>query len=421
MSKGFMKMSRVGILVFRCSILIFLGISISYLWKTLYLKDFETWGKFYALWIPIMYALFSTGYLAFLEYCRSKYSDADACQTSRKHIRRFFRYDDYTYLFLLWILGLEIVAPHLENVLFWLSGSYLAIVILKIGLFLTCVFGYLHQETMQEHPHRRVPRHIQLLLILIAFTAYSLVSVYHIQRITTTGDEPHYLLIAHSLWYDHDSNLYNNYNNRDYESVYWDELRPTWGDQVSETEVYSYRHKGGFPLILIPGYVLGGRLGATLQTNLITALLMLQIFLLSYELFHSLTASFAVWSCMAFTIPFIIYMGQIYPESFAALLAVWGVRRIRMFDGKHSWHSIHFWGNSLFIGFSLLFLVFLKTRYLPLAGTIGLFGLFYLLQKRLHFKHKLRTILGLIILLGIVAITALLVDNLFFDNMFQII
>ena len=414
-----MKMARIGMLVFRYGILVFLGISIAYLWKTTPLKDLETWRRFYALWIPIMYALFSTGYLAFLEYGLSKHSDSDTCHAFSALITRCFRYDDYTYFFPLWILGLEIAAPHLQNVLFWLSSVYLVIVILKIGLFLACLLGYFRQEIVQEKAQQRIPRHIQLLLTLIVFVAYSLISVYHIQRITTTGDEPHYLLITHSLWYDHDSNLYNNYNNRDYESMYWDELRPTWGDQVSETEIYSYRHKGGYPLTLIPGYVLGGRFGATLQTNLITTLLMLQIFLLSYELFHSLTASFAVWSCMAFTIPFFIYMGQIYPESLAALLAVWGVRRIRMFNEKHAWHSIHFWRNSVLIGFSLLFLIFLKTRYLPLAGTIGLFGIFHLLQGRLRFKHKLRAILGLIILLGLVVIIALLIDSLFFDNMFR--
>ena len=142
---------------------------------------------------------------------------------------------------------------------------------------------------------------------------------------------------------------------------------------MSETEIYSYRHKGGFPHTLLPGYVLGGQFGAVLQINLITALLMLQVFLLAYELFHSLMASFLTWICMAFSIPIVIYMGQIYPEPLAALLTIWAVRRIRMFQLPETLRERSFWKNSVILGVCLLCIVLLKTRYLPIAATLALF------------------------------------------------
>lgn len=414
-----MKTSRVFSLLFRYGTLIFSGFSIAYLWKICHLDYYQSWGKFYAIWIPIVYAVFSTGYMLATEYCTRKISSPEARNRLDKHFVRFLCYDDYTYLFPLWIAGLEISASYLHNLYFWLSISYIGLVVIKTALFLTYLYEHIRQTAKQNHGRGRVPFHIQVSLVLTALAVYSLISAYHIQRTPLTGDEPHYLLITHSLMHDHDTNLYNNYNNRDYESFYWYELKPTWGDQVSETGIYSYRHKGGFPHTLIPGYFLGGQIGVRLQIHIITALIMLQVFLLSYELFQSLTASFATWICMAFTIPMIIYMGQIYPETLAALLTLWAVRRIRMFYLGDSLLDRRFWKNCLYIGIPLIILVLLKTRYLPLAGTLVLFLIFRLFQGRLHIKHKIRMVVGLGIVLTGAALAAFLVDTFFFDNMFR--
>ena len=262
-----------------------------------------------------------------------------------------------------------------------------------------------------------IPIRIQCLLVLAALIVYSLISVYHIRRTSLTGDEPHYLLITHSLWHDRDTNLYNNYKNKDYASFFWYDLRPADLEEGGEKEIYSYRHKGGFPYTLIPGYVLGGQLGTVLQINLITALLMLQVFLLSYELFHSLTASFFTWFCISFTIPVIIYMNQIYPETLAALLVLWGVRRIRMLFSRDSLRSRHFWLNCLYIGITLMLLVFLKTRYVPLAGALILFVYVQLFQGRLPIKQKIVVTVSLSIILLVGVIGALLADKYLRDGL----
>ncbi len=412
-----MKTSQGLSLLFRYGTLAFLGFCISSLWNICHLDYYQSWGKFYVLWIPMVYAAFSTGYMLIAEYCPPKTLSSDIRGRLDKRFARFLHYDDYTYLLCLWFLGLEISAPYVKDVYFLLSLSYLALIVLKTALFLTYLSEYICQVSGQDSQRTRVALPVQISLLLTAIVVYTLISAYHIRRATTTGDEPHYLLITHSLWHDHDTNLYNNYNNRDYESFYWHELKPTWGDQVSETEIYSYRHKGAFPPTLIPGYVLGGRFGATLQMNIITALLMLQVFLLSYELFQSLIASFAAWVCVAFTIPIIIYMGQVYPETLAALLTLWTLRRIRMLYPEEVFNNKGFWINCAAIGITLIVLVFLKTRYVPLVGTLVLFLIYHLFQGRVLSKHLFRTILGMALLLFFSSLVVFLGDKYLLDSM----
>lgn len=402
-----MNISRWLSLVFRYGILILLGMNIASLWKICQIDHYDSWGKFYAFWIPILYAACSTAYLLLDEKIRLS------------RFRRFLSHDDYTYLFSLGFLGLEIAAPYLKNFWLWIAVAYIAIIILKGGMFLSYLAAHIRRLPDQECSYVRLPLYLKLTLLLTALAGYTLISSYHIQRTSLTGDEPHYLLITHSLWHDHDTNLYNDYRDRNYETFYRHDLRPAWGDQVSATEIYSYRHKGGFPFILLPGYVLGGQFGAVLQVNLIAALLMLQVFLLAYELFHSLLASFLTWICMAFTIPMIIYMGQIYPEPLAALLIIWTVRRIRTFHVPEALRDMNFWKQSIIIGACLLLIVLLKTRYLPLVGTLTLYFLFHLFHKRLRIHHKLKITLVVAILILAGILIAFLVDAWFFDRMFR--
>lgn len=418
-----MNKSRIFFLLFRYVTLVFVGVALAFLWKTCHLDHYEHWGQFYALWFPLLYGFFSTGYVLAAACFTSRATLHDPDNTLQNTCDRFRDYDDYTYLLLLGIFVLEIAGVYVKDLSLWLSIAYLAFLVIKAGLFLVCFYKVICYEqldaTSQVKPNG-MPIRIQCLLVLAVLIVYSLISGYHIRRTSLTGDEPHYLLITHSLWHDHDTNLYNNYQNKDYSSFYWYDLQPAELDWVSAAEISSYRHKGGFPYALIPGYVLGGQFGAVLQINLIAALLMLQVFLLSYELFHSLTASFFTWFWIAFTIPVIIYMNQLYPETLAALLVLWGVRRIRMLFSGDSLPGRYFWINCLYIGITLIpmmLLVFLKTRYVPLAGTLLVFLYVQLFQGRLPIKQKIRVAVGLTILFLVGAIAIWLANIFFFDNM----
>jgi hypothetical protein len=135
-----MNKSRVFFLLFRYVTLTFVGMSIAFLWKTCHLERYEHWGTFYAIWLPLLYGFFSTGYVFVATCFMHGVALNDAGNELHNLFDRFRYYDDYTYLLLLWIFVLEISGAFLKDVYFWLSISYLAFLVIKGSLFLVCLY-----------------------------------------------------------------------------------------------------------------------------------------------------------------------------------------------------------------------------------------------------------------------------------------
>src|SRR6266511_5370020 len=69
------------------------------------------------------------------------------------------------------------------------------------------------------------------------------------------GDEPHYLLAAHSIVHDGDVDVLDEYDERAYADFYPHKLQP----HGEETEGrLNEPHGVGFPLLIAPAYALGG-------------------------------------------------------------------------------------------------------------------------------------------------------------------
>ena len=87
-----------------------------------------------------------------------------------------------------------------------------------------------------------------------------------------TGDEPHYLLMAHSILHDHDLDLANNYVVNDAAAFHGrGTLEPQGLEHVVEGRRYSH-HPIGSVLFILPGYALLGRYGAALMMAIAAAL-----------------------------------------------------------------------------------------------------------------------------------------------------
>src|SRR5581483_1302952 len=85
------------------------------------------------------------------------------------------------------------------------------------------------------------------------------------------GDEPHYLLAAHSLVHDGDLDLANNYARGDYQLFF---EGATLDPHVRITAVGQVlRHDLGLPFVLAPAYALGGRAGVEYFLACLAALL----------------------------------------------------------------------------------------------------------------------------------------------------
>lgn len=221
---------------------------------------------------------------------------------------------------------------------------------------------------------------------LLAFLAYAL--VWLVVRPTPTGDEGHYLAIAHSLARDGDIDVANDYGSGDLA-----QLDPALSGLTSGTHAARYRpdgplvstHGHGLAFILAPIVLTGGGLiGVRLLLIALAAALAAQV--------HAILATaspgdpllrWAVWAATFLTLPIILYSNQVYPELPAALLmAIAAHRLIQPSPSRGSlvaaasaialmpWLHVRFLGIAFVLGVALL--VRAQSRGgIRLAATVG--------------------------------------------------
>lgn len=135
------------------------------------------------------------------------------------------------------------------------------------------------------------------------------------------GDEPHYLVITHSLLHDADLQIENNHQRGDYRAFFRGVLRPDYMQRGKNGQIYSI-HAPGLPALLLPVYAVAGYLGAVALIGLIAALTALAVFDLA-ELLAGRTVAVLTWLAVCLTVPFIPHSWAIFPEMPGALLVSW--------------------------------------------------------------------------------------------------
>ncbi len=137
-----------------------------------------------------------------------------------------------------------------------------------------------------------------------------------------SGDEPHYLLMAYSLIHDGDLDLANNYQNKDYLNFYKrGTLEPQGLDHLEKGKIFSF-HPLGPALLVLPGFLLGGRLGAALIMSLLAALtLFLTMKVLEVSGAHGPPLQAVGWVGL-FSSPVLLFSGLVYPEVPTAFLVI---------------------------------------------------------------------------------------------------
>jgi hypothetical protein len=135
------------------------------------------------------------------------------------------------------------------------------------------------------------------------------------------ADEPHYLIIAHSLLVDHDLAIENNHARGDYRGFFGGELRPDFMQRGRNDVIYSV-HAPGLPVLLLPAYAVAGYRGALAMICLIAALTALAVFDLA-EAVAGRGAALLTWLSVCVTVPFLPHAWLIFPEMPGALIAAW--------------------------------------------------------------------------------------------------
>jgi len=187
------------------------------------------------------------------------------------------------------------------------------------------------------------------------------------------GDEPYNLLITHSLAYDFDADLTNNYAQGDWRYFMDRPIGPQPGDPVGPGgELYS-RHNDLLPMALAPAYRVAGRLGAlATMAALAAALAWLTLRLARHYPPRRSGEALAAWAVLAFAPPLLLYSSQVWVEVPAALLTVLALDRILALDDR-AWKGKDWLG----IGLPVLLLPVLKIRFMLLSAPLVLLGWWY--------------------------------------------
>ncbi len=162
---------------------------------------------------------------------------------------------------------------------------------------------------------------------LLLFTAGAALLIS--QGVSFSGDEPHYLLMTHSLLHDGDLDLANNYAGRDY-SAYMPpvplERHVVPGRRPGSA--YSF-HSPGTAFLMLPFYAAGSLFGTAglvfwirLGMAVFGALFAVQLYLLARSLLEDERRALAVWALAVAATPVFFYSIHVYPEIIAGLLAL---------------------------------------------------------------------------------------------------
>lgn len=203
---------------------------------------------------------------------------------------------------------------------------------------------------------------IQIVLIFILFCLADHRLVY--KRANPTGDEPHYLLIAHSIVYDGDIKVDNNYRQRDWKSFYkGSDLPPHY---AYNSQIYSV-HSFGLPLLIAFPYWLGGYILVMWVMSVFMALALYFCWITAEGISRRKLDNYLPLWFIGLSTPFLPFASQVYPEV-AAILIISICLNILLVNNKPLFFPV--------ILILLAFLPLLHLKFLVLSGLLSIISFF---------------------------------------------
>ena len=260
---------------------------------------------------------------------------------------------------------------------------------------------------------RRVPQRPAAVFFFLPLAAYLALLPWHTEHRPPDGDEPFYLLITHSLAHDLDADLSDEYADADWRRFLDRPLEPQPGDPVGPRGERYSRHNLLLPLLLVPGYLVAGRLGAlATMAALAAALAWVGLRLAHRYVPERPGAALLAWALLAFAPPLLLYSVQVWVEVPAALLGMLALDRIRAGRGAGT-GGPRTWRHWVAVALPILALPLLKIRFLLLAGSL-------LVLAWWHSGRRLRPAAALGGALALVAAGTLLHNQLRYGNPLKI-
>ena len=191
------------------------------------------------------------------------------------------------------------------------------------------------------------------------------------------GDEPHYLVIAQSLWRDGDLRIENNHTRGDYQEYFHRTLTPHYLTRGVDRQIYSI-HPIGMPVLMTPVYALGGYDLVVCALLLLAAIAMTSAWRLAWAVTGSASAATFAWAVLALGPPWIFNTFAVYPEVPAACAVALA------FAWTSGWHAerethrravdvpVRRWWAA---GVAIACLPWFSTKYLVMAAVLGFVSL----------------------------------------------
>ncbi len=214
-----------------------------------------------------------------------------------------------------------------------------------------------------------------LVFLLLPFAFYLALIPWSIGTRAPDGDEPWFLLATHSMAYDGDLDLANNYGDQDSLAFMPRAIEPQPGDpERSDGATYS-RHGFLLQAVMAPAYRLGGRAGAMIVIAALAAVsAWLLLGLTSFS--RDTRARLIVYLTFAFAAPLLIYSQQIWAEVGAVVLAVLAYRWIVHLTAGTQGRSLDAfranWRLWLLLAGILAVLPALKLRFVAVSAMLAL-------------------------------------------------
>lgn len=177
------------------------------------------------------------------------------------------------------------------------------------------------------------------------------------------GDEPHYLVIAQSLWRDRDLKIENNHARGDYLEYYPLELAPHYQTRGVDGEIYSI-HPIGMPLVVAPVYALGGYPLVVALFVAVAAASAAWLWRVTVLAVGSAGAATFGWSALLASAPFLLNTFTIYPEVLAGLAVVAAFATTALAPPGAP-------GRWLTAGAAVAALPWLSAKYAPLSAALA--------------------------------------------------
>ena len=259
-----------------------------------------------------------------------------------------------------WLPVLQILAGPLGAIV-WLSVAALQVWVLWQSGLLTARF---------------IERWSVTAITMAVFVAASAAAGVAASRLTSTalfpsGDEPHYLVIAQSLWRDGDLKIQNNHERGDYREYYPDDLEPHYLTRGRDGEIYSI-HPIGLSVLLAPIYALGGYNGSVWAIILMGAAATAIAWRWTVATSNAPGAATFAWAAIALSAPYMFNTFTIYPEipaGLAVMFALWTAFQATERTGLLRW---------IVAGLAIASLPWLSTKYAPMSAALFLVAVFRL-------------------------------------------